>query len=88
MTDGNGMSTISSTLFSHCKHERRACGKFGCLTPLEGSTLHRRIKDRLGAGSCTMLSQTVGKGADEFMESELESGGDLLVETREEKRIK
>ena len=80
------MSTISSTLFSHCKHERSACSKFGCFPPLEGSTLHCRVKDGLGTGCSTMLPHTVGKGANEFMDGKLGIGDGMSERRKKEKK--
>lgn len=72
-TDSKVMSTISPPLFSHCKHDGSACSKFGCLTPLHGSTLHRRVEDGMGAGCHTMVSQTISEFVDEIVGSELGS---------------
>jgi hypothetical protein len=70
-TDCNVVGTISSPLFPHRKYEGSACSKFGRLAPFDGSTLHSGVKDSLGAGCCTMMSQTISKCTNEFAGSGL-----------------
>ena len=70
-TDSNVMGTIPSPLFSHGEHDGRGCSKFGSFTPLYGSALHDGVENSLCAGCHAMISQTVGKCANEIVDREL-----------------
>jgi len=70
-SNSNVMGTIPSPLFSHGKHDGCGCSKFGSLTPLSGSALHDGVENSLCAGCHAMISQTVGKCANESVDSEL-----------------
>ena len=70
-TDSHVMGTIPSPLFPHRKHDGSTCSELGCLTPLDGSALHRGVENSSCAACHTMMFQTVSKCADKVVNSEL-----------------